>query len=146
MLGGLLAIGMLVSLVSADSIDDAVKRAYEIVFAGAVISPVIAAVGLVLLTTRHSAAYYWVRYGNPRALLWFGLFIALGIAAVAVAASVFGYVAMRIGLVLWFTVPLGAFVRGVGDVCSLRNSRGSTGNYAFCRFIRRALDARVSIG
>lgn len=112
-LGGLMIIGLLVSLIAADSLEAAVDTAYDIVFAGAVISPVIAAVGLLLLTTQRSAAYYWVRYGNRRALLRFGLLLALAIALIALAGYYLGRVAMQIGIVLWFSVPLGAFFRGV---------------------------------
>jgi hypothetical protein len=112
-LGSLMVIALLVSLASADDLEDAIKTAYNTLFAGAIISPVVAVLGLVLLTTRHSAAYYWVRYGNPRALLRLGLLLAVVLAIIAVAAHYFGRVALEIGIVLWFVMPLAAFFRGL---------------------------------
>lgn len=112
-LGGLMALALVAVLVSARSLTAAVAPAYNTVFAGAVISPVIATIGLVLLTTRHTAAYYWVRFGNPRALLRFGLLFVLMLAIIVLSTVYFGYVALQIGTVVWFVVPLGAFFRGV---------------------------------
>lgn len=112
-LGGLTGLAVLAALISADSLDAAVRSAYDIVFAAAVISPVVATLGLVLLTARRTAAYYWLRYGNPRVLLRFGLLMALVLAAILVAAAYLGQVAVQIGIVLWFVIPLGAFFRGV---------------------------------
>ncbi len=112
-LGGLVCVALLVVLISARSLDAAVESAYDVVFAGAIISPVIATLGLVLLTARHTAAYYWVRYGKPRALLRFGLLMALVLAIIAIAGYCAGRVALQIGVVLWFVIPLAAFFRGI---------------------------------
>jgi len=112
-LGGLMALALLTVAVSAPSLTGIVEPAYKVVLVGAVISPVIATIGLILLTTRHTAAYYWVRYGNPRALLRFGLLFATALAIIVVCALSFGRVALDIGIVLWFVIPLGAFFRGV---------------------------------
>jgi hypothetical protein len=112
-LGGLMALALLAVVLSAPSLTGAVEPAYRVVFAGAVISPIIATVGLILLTTRHTAAYYWVRYGNRRALLRFGLLFALALAVIVICALYFGHVALEIGIVFWFVIPLGAFFRGV---------------------------------
>ena len=112
-LGGLMGLALLVVLLSARSLTEIVQPAYNVVLVGAVISPVVATIGLVLLTTQHTAAYYWVRYGNPRALLRFGLLFALALAIIVICAVYFGYVALEIGIVVWFLVPLGVFYRGL---------------------------------
>jgi hypothetical protein len=112
-LGGLMGLALLVVLLSARSLTGMVEPAYNVVLVGAVISPVVATIGLILLTTRHTAAYYWVRYGNPRALLRFGLLFTLVLAIIVICAAYFGYVALQIGIVVWFLVPLGAFYRGL---------------------------------
>jgi hypothetical protein len=112
-LGGLMGLALLGVLCTAGSLTEIVEPAYNVVFVGAVISPVVATIGLVLLTTRHTAAYYWVRYGNPRALLRFGLLFALALACVVICTYYFGHVALQIGVVIWFVVPLGAFFRGL---------------------------------
>ncbi len=112
-LGALMGLALLVVIMSAQSLTEIVAPAYDVVFAGAVISPVIATIGLILLTTRHTAAYYWVRFGNRRTLLRLGLLAALVLAVIVVCALYFGNVAVQIGVVLWFVVPLGAFFRGV---------------------------------
>lgn len=115
-LGGLMILALLASIVSAvrtGSSEGAAESAYKIVLAAAVLSPIVATLGLVLLTTRHTAAYYWVRYGNPRGLLRLGLLLGLVLAAVVVARHYFGAIALRIGIVFWFAVPMGAFLRGI---------------------------------
>jgi hypothetical protein len=112
-LGGLMALALLAVLLSARNLTEVVEPAYNVVLAGAVISPVVATIGLILLTTRHTAAYYWVRYGNRRALLRFGLLFALALAMIVVCAAYFGYVALQIGIVFWFMLPLAAFLRGI---------------------------------
>jgi hypothetical protein len=112
-LGGLMGLALLAVVLSARSLTAMVGPAYKVVFAGAVISPIVATVGLILLTTRHTAAYYWVRYGNRRALLRFGLLFALALALLLTCTLYVGYVALEIGIVLWFVIPLAAFFRGV---------------------------------
>ena len=112
-LESLMGLALLAALISDRSIAALVEHAFRIVYAGAMISPVIATIGLVLLTTRHTAAYYWVRYGNKRTLLRGGLIFAL-ILALAVTCTLFwGIIALEIGTVVWFAVPLGAFFRGL---------------------------------
>jgi hypothetical protein len=69
--------------------------------------------GVVTLTTRHAAAYYWVRYGNRRTYLRAGLLLALGVAVFVLAYGYFGRIALDITLVIWFVIPNGAFLRGV---------------------------------
>ena len=112
-LGVLTGLALLVSLLSVHDLNELVDRVYNIILAAAVISPVVATLGLVTLTTRHTAAYYWVRYGSRRILLRVGLLLALGLALLIVAFRLFGPIALRIGLVVWFVVPLGAFFRGI---------------------------------
>lgn len=110
---GLVGIAVVAALLSAGSLDEAVSSAYRIIFAGAVVSPVVAILGLVLLTARHTAAYYWVRYGKPRALLRLGLLTALVLAIIATVAYYFSQIVLQIGIVAWFVAPLGAFLRGI---------------------------------
>jgi len=112
-LGGLLGLALLASLISARSITHLIEPAYNLVFAGAMISPIIATIGLILLTTRHTASYYWVRFGNKRALLRFGLAFAMILAAAVASTIFFGVIALKIGTVIWFAVPLGAYFRGL---------------------------------
>jgi len=115
-LGGLMALAVLAGLpllFSDRGLDALVDRVFGVVFAAAVISPVVATMGVVTLTTRHTAAYYWVRYGHPRTYLQAGLALALGVALVVTACHYFGTVALQIGLIAWFVIPGGAFLRGV---------------------------------
>jgi hypothetical protein len=112
-LGSLMIMALLVTLVRADDLAAATCTAYEVVFAAAVMSPIIATVGLLLLTTRHSAAFYWARYGHPRALLRLGLLALVVIAVVATATFFFGRIALQLGTVVWVVALPGAFLRGV---------------------------------
>ena len=113
---GLVLLGMLFSMLKGLrhlEIRLIVEGAYRMVFAGAVISPVVAAVGFVLLTTRGTAAYFWARHGNQRTFLRVGLVAALILAAVTFSVAYFGQVAAEITVVLWFAFPVGGFLRGV---------------------------------
>lgn len=112
-LGGLMGLALLAVILSASSLTGVVEPAYNVVFAGAVISPVVATIGLMLLTTRHTAAYYWVRYGNRRAFMRLGALFVAVLATIVGSAIYFGSVALHIGTVIWFVVPLGAFLRGL---------------------------------
>jgi hypothetical protein len=112
-LGGLVGVALLVALISARDLEAAVESAYDVVLAGAIISPVIATLGLILLTSRHTAAYYWVRYGHPRALLRLGFLMAVVLAVIAIAGYFLGRTVLQIGVVLWFAIPLAAFFRGI---------------------------------
>jgi hypothetical protein len=112
-LGALIGIALLVTLLSARNLDDVVYGVYRVVFAGAVISPMLAVIGIVLLTTRHSATYFWVRYGNRRTALRCGLLLALLLAAITVTHHYFGGEVLNIVLIVWFVVSLGTFFRGI---------------------------------
>lgn len=112
-LSGLMGLGLLALLLSVRSVVQLIEYAFNIVYMGVMISPVIAAIGLILLTTRHTAAYYWARYGNQRTLLRCGLGFALFLAIICACSLKFGNVAWKIGTVLWFAIPLGAFYRGL---------------------------------
>ena len=115
-LGGLMGLALLaalLSLLSNQELNAFVDRVHGVVFAAAVISPVVATMGVITLTTRHTAAYYWVRYGNPRTYLQAGLGLALGIALIVLAYRYFGGAALQISLIVWFLIPGGAFLRGI---------------------------------
>ena len=112
-LAALVGLALLASIVTADDMNMLVERAYSIVFAGMVLAPVVATIGLVLLTTRHAAAYYWVRYGNPRAILRMSLLVVLGLTVISLCGYFIGYIALQISIVIWFVIPLGLFFRGL---------------------------------
>lgn len=112
-LGGLIGLALLAALISARVITELVEYAFNIVYAGAMIAPVIASIGLILLTSRHAAAYYRVRCGNRRWLLRGGLTVLLVLSILSACALIFGRAALTIATVLWFAVPLAAFYRGL---------------------------------
>jgi hypothetical protein len=117
-LESLMGLALLAALISDRSVAALVEHTFRIVYAGAMISPVIATIGLVLLTTRHTAAYYWVRYGNKRTLLRGGLVFALILAVAVTCTLFFGIIALEIGTVFWFAIPLAAFLRGLERLMS----------------------------
>ena len=107
---------LLASIVTASNMNSLVNQTYNMVFVGMVLSPVVATIGLVLLTTRHAAAYFWARYGNRRTLLRLGLILGLVLVIFILCAYFIGQVAFQIGIVIWFTIPLGLFFRGLENL------------------------------
>jgi len=139
-LGSLLGLALLAKLLSARDLDDVVYGVYDVIFASAVISPVVGVLGIVLLTMRHSAAYFWARYGNRRTLLRCGLALALGVALLTVAFHYFGEIVLRIALVLWFVLVVGAFLRGIERLM------GRVPNKQLASFARATLVGLVAFG
>jgi len=113
----LVAAAALATLFTADNASRAVTTGYNMIFAGAVVSPVPAAVGLVLLTPRRSLAYYtaWLRmrYGARRAQIELGIKLAVALGILVTVSVYYGWIVGRLAMVLWFAVPLACFFRGV---------------------------------
>ncbi|MEW6197956.1 MAG: hypothetical protein AB1601_04745 [Planctomycetota bacterium] len=99
---------MLVStLVLSRSVLHAIDSAFDVVLTGAMLAGIVALVGTVVFTGRHSAAYYLARYGR-------GLFLAtIGVVAVVlIAAAVWfwGHFVECLVQVLFAAVPMAIFL------------------------------------
>ncbi len=113
LLGGMVLVATLVHTVGALSFDDGVERAFDMLFTGAVIAPLVAFVGITLLTRRHGFDYFRARYGNA-AFLRRTAVVALILVSAAVAALYFAGPPTRV-LVLasWATIPPAWLLRGL---------------------------------
>lgn len=111
-LGGLTAVMVLATLFTWKDFGDLVYREFEAVFFCAVLSPLVALVGIVVFTGRHTAAYYRARYGNPRLIgLAAGLVVAAFV-AVGIVVSRYGDYAQSVVVITFVTIPTALFLRG----------------------------------
>lgn len=113
LLVALVGIGFLSTLFSCRTVPDAIRLAFDTLLMGAMISPVVAAVGLVVLTPRGSIEYYEARYLNRRALLRLAAWFVPATVAVVTASLYLGPLAARTMQIIWIFVPLFSFLRGL---------------------------------
>lgn len=99
-LAGMTAIGLIVSLFSSRDMGQAFTRAYDIVQYGAVILPIVAGIGITVLTTRGSAAYYYAHYFSNRS----GRRIAVITVAAALASIAGAYFAPTVTGSVFFAI------------------------------------------
>jgi hypothetical protein len=110
---GIIVLLLLATLLTVHRFVDAVERSFDTIFAGAMISPVIAGTGVALLTRRHSAAYYRSKFSNFRRL-WKPLAVTLAIAAVCgVVAYFYDWVVRSCILIAWAATPAAIFFKGL---------------------------------
>ncbi len=113
LVGGIVLAATVVHITTAASFDDAVERAFDMLFTGAVIAPLVAFVGLALLTRRHGFDYFRARYGNA-AFAKQAIAIGLLLLAAAGAALYFAGDTTRVLiLAAWTTLPAAFMLRGL---------------------------------
>lgn len=112
---GLVVTGaVLATVLAAASVEEAIRRGADTLFAGVLVFTVIAVTGIVLLTRRGSVAYYEAKYFHQRTLIKAALVVATVLAALCVAAYYLPQ-PVEVGLlVAWATVPAILFLRGLG--------------------------------
>jgi hypothetical protein len=115
-LGGLTGIMVLATLAGARDFVGAVTNVFDTVFFCAMLSPIIALVGAVVFTGRHSAAYYIAKYGHLRFLVAAGGGVVVGFAVLVVLISQFGYYGRIVTQVVFVTVPAAVFLNRLGDM------------------------------
>lgn len=109
----LTAIALVGTLFTGHYLPQIINNAFDVMRFGAAIAPVIAAVGLVMLTPRRTLAFHLARLRRPRRMTQMCLLAAFVIAVVCVASYFAANLVAIVGLVLWITIPIGAFLRGV---------------------------------
>lgn len=113
LVGGLIAIATLVSLFSAPSVPASIERAFDMLFTGAMICPILSFVGITLLTRRHYLAYYRARYANRRFVSRSSVVLAILLAGV-IACTFFAPRSVEvIVLTGWTTIPPAMFMQGL---------------------------------
>lgn len=122
---------LIATLFGAGSIVDGVQRSFDMMFAGAMISPVVAGTGVALLTRRHSAAYYRAKFRSVRALLK-PILIAIATVIVCVVTSYyFWWIVQSCVLVVWATAPTAMFFRGLARLMhGIPNKKLGSQSYA----------------
>ena len=113
LLSSLVGVGLLVVVFGSPTFEHAVDAGFRIMLAGAMITPVLATVGLVVLTPRRTLAFYAARYLNRGGVR--RLVVRIGPALLIAGAAIyyFGRPALFVCQMAWIVVPLAAFLRGL---------------------------------
>ncbi|RMF82986.1 MAG: hypothetical protein D6744_05545, partial [Planctomycetota bacterium] len=115
-LGVIVAVAWLLALFTSGDFNTGVDRAFDVLFAGALITPLLAVIGIITLTARRSLAYYRARYGARRQPLWLslaGLAVAIGL---LVAMLYVGSIVAHVLLTVWTVAPLAVFLKGLASL------------------------------
>ena len=115
-LGAIIAVALVLALFTSRGFNAAIDRAFDVLFAGGMISPLIAVIGLITLTSRRSFAYYRARYRNRRRLVRLWIVGGVSIVALVLAILFVGSIVANLLLTLWITVPLATFLSGLASV------------------------------
>jgi len=110
----LTAILLLVSVVAAPDFVRAVELVFENGFFCAMLCPLVALVGIVMFTGRHSVPYYRAKYGNPRFITVAGIVLIVVGAAMVGAIAQFGQAAQDVIRTAFATVPVAIFLQRLG--------------------------------
>jgi hypothetical protein len=109
-LAGLGVIALLTTLVTAHTVVDLVYDVFEMGFFLAMLSPLIAFVGIVVFTGRHSVEYYRAKYGKLQYLIGGLLLVAAVVTGAILAISRLGHIAAAFIQVSFFAIPAGIFL------------------------------------
>lgn len=115
-LGGLVAIGLVVTLITEIAQRDlrkGIDSVFGLLFAGAMIAPLVAAVGLATLTNRHTVQYYQVRYLSGGNLIYLCVAAVAGLLVFAAAAYWFDRPMANLVLSAWAVIPAALFMHRV---------------------------------
>ena len=114
--GLLFVIATPVLVATAPTLIDAIQRAYDMLFTGVLLFPVVAVTGIALLTRRHEAAYYEAKYFNERGMIRAGLIALTALTGLSLAAYYFPHTVQCCLLVAWATVPAAMFFGGLSQL------------------------------
>lgn len=115
-LTGLLLVMLVAELADERTFVGAVEAAFNALFAGAMLSPLIALVGSVVFTGRHSAAYFRAKYGNPRFMTIAGVVLAAALVALGSALTYGGTYARVVLQTAFVAIPAGLFLERLGGL------------------------------
>jgi hypothetical protein len=115
-LGGLAAIMILAELASARSFADAVVRVFDVGLFCAMLSLLVALVGIAVFTGRHSAEYYRARYVNLRFLVPAAVLFVLGATALGLILYYGGYYAQAVVQVAVAACPAAVFLQRLSNL------------------------------
>ena len=109
-LAGLIALWLILTLlaVRAGELDRAIDNAFDAVLFCGMLNGIVALVGAVVFTGRHSAAYYLAKHGNIRTAIKLGLVLAAVIVALAMS---WGYLMQCLVQVAFAAVPAAVFLQ-----------------------------------
>jgi hypothetical protein len=115
-LAGLAGLWLAMTLISARGLDQAIDNAFLVVLLCGMLNAVVALVGAVVFTGRHSAAYYLAKYGNARTAIKLG--VGLVLFSVALALSWGRFVAPVVE-VAFAAAPAAVFLQRLGNLMRL---------------------------
>lgn len=118
-LSGLVGVALVVVLASGHALSNTVDDLFNVTLFGALLSPILSVIGLVVPTRRKRLPYYLARYGRQPYLM-VGAAVALAVISGLVWAFMFiPQLTANLLLVLWFSVPGGLFLHGLSKLMSL---------------------------
>lgn len=115
-LGGLVGFGLLVTLITEITQRDlrqGIDSVFQLLFAGAMIAPLLAAVGLATLTNRHTVLYYKTRYFSGGRLKYVCAVALAGLVVFVAGSHWFGKPVGNLVLCGWAIIPAALFLHRI---------------------------------
>lgn len=115
-LGGLVLIGLVTTIaagIGQRDLREGLADAFNILFAGALIAPVIAFIGVSVLTRRGHLAYYRARYWKQPYILWSSLAFGIVVVGLLIVSVFWDRLVVNLVIALWAATPTAAFLKGL---------------------------------
>ncbi len=116
LVAALSAIAILTTAFGASSFLGAIYSLFNVGLFCAMLYPVIAIVGLVTFTSRHSVGYYRARYGRPSFIMRASVAVVAVLVVTAMGAANYNHVTGALAIALFCTVPIAAFLQRLGSL------------------------------
>lgn len=109
-LASVIGVGLTVRLIAARNLTAAIAGMFDMLLAGGMISPMVSALGLVILNPGRTINYYLARYSRPQSLLQLVLVLAVMVAICVLGMMYISDVFGSIVRICWIFIPLGMFL------------------------------------
>lgn len=107
---------MLMPMLSASSAIDVVTRAFDGLQFAVLVFPLVAFVGMLLLTRHRSLSYFEERYANAAFIVRAAVFLIIGVAAIGLASRYFAPELRVAAFLIWTMLPPILFFRGLAGL------------------------------
>ena len=107
---------MLMPMLAATSAVDVIARAFDGIKFAVLVFPLVAFVGMLLLTRHRSLSYFEERYANVPFLVRAAIFLIMGVAAIGFASLYIGPTLRVLAFMVWTMLPPLMFFRGLAGL------------------------------
>jgi hypothetical protein len=107
---------MLMPMLSATGAIDVIARAFDGITFAVLVFPLVAFVGMLLLTRHRSLNYFAERYANVAFLVRAAIFLIVAVAAIGLAARYVGPALRVVAFLVWTMLPPIMFFRGLAGL------------------------------